>query len=145
MNAVPLPILFDNPIVVKHLRSRLRPGSMVVWLGGVVLVCVAILGIHYFLRGGLGLGHELEWLLALQAYLIGILAAYQAGSALGGARESGTFEYYRLSPLPPSCSAWPSRAPVWASALVPTRKVAVRWRAAASASWLLPSSSSSWS
>lgn len=102
MNAVPLPILFDNPIVVKHLRSRLRPGSMVVWLGGVVLVCVAILGIHYFLRGGLGLGHELEWLLALQAYLIGILAAYQAGSALGGARESGTFEYYRLSPLPPS-------------------------------------------
>lgn len=95
-------IVLDNPILIKHLRARLRPTATLSWVGGVALVCLAILIGNFYAYGGLGRGYELQWLLALQVYLLGMQAPFQVSAAIGGARESGIFEYHRLSPLPAS-------------------------------------------
>jgi hypothetical protein len=102
MKDVPLPIVFDNPLVVKHLRSRLRPWPTATWVSVVLVACVGIVWSHQFAFGMFGSGWELQMLLWAQIFLIGIQAGYQISAAVGGARESGIFDYHRISPLPPS-------------------------------------------
>jgi hypothetical protein len=90
----------DNPLFVKHLRSRLRraqfvPPAVVV---GVICICISYAGyqLNYF-KNGWAFG----WLLGLQGVLLSIMGASQVASAVGGARESGILDFHRVSPVPP--------------------------------------------
>ncbi len=90
----------DNPIFVKHCRSRLRRGQFLPSLAVVMTLglCAVVIGYQYDgLRGGGTFGA----LMALQATVLGFMGASQVGSAVNRARESGVFEFHRVSPLPP--------------------------------------------
>ena len=95
-----LPGWLDNPIFVKHLRSRLRAqplgAAMVVAL--VLCICIAWGGyqLDAFHNGG-----AFGALLALQAVILIVMGASQVGSSVNAARASGILDFHRVSPLTP--------------------------------------------
>ncbi len=89
----------DNPIFVKHCRSRLRPAQVYPALAVVMVLalCIVLLGYQYDgLRGGGAFGG----LMTLQVVVLGFMGGSQVGSSVGRSRESGVFEFHRVSPLP---------------------------------------------
>lgn len=97
-------IVLDNPILVKHVRSRLRPGQV---LPGAAIVLV--LGACIAWTGGLpnrvGESGATIIVLGLQILILAIGGSNQITTSLGGARESGLLNFHRVSPLPPSVVA----------------------------------------
>ena len=97
-------VVLDNPILVKHLRSRLRLGQALPW-AAVVLVLAACAA---------WAGHNLPWigypsavvmLLGLQVLVLALGGMNQITTSLGGARESGILDFHRVSPVPPGVVA----------------------------------------
>lgn len=93
--------LLDNPLLVKHVRSRLRPGQMLPWLSLVVVVCLCVLLSGEFF-GAYATGTALSIMLGLEMFILVFLGAQQVGAAVSSARESGILDFHRVSPQPPS-------------------------------------------
>jgi hypothetical protein len=97
-------IVLDNPILVKHLRSRLRPAQAVPWAAIIVVVaaCIAWAGID-----GRLVGTAMAVILLLGLQILGLTfgGSNQLNISLGGARESGILAFHRVSPLPPAVVA----------------------------------------
>lgn len=96
--------LFDNPILVKHLRARLRPVQTLPWVA--VLVSVAACLVYA--------GHNVPWfgdtaavriLLGVQVFVLIFGGSNQITGSLGGARETGILDFHRVSPVPPAVVA----------------------------------------
>ena len=88
----------DNPIFVKHMRSRLRVQAL---LSGIVVVqalclCIAWAGfqLNTFANGG-----AFATLLLLQIIIIMAVGGAQVATAVGGSRSSGILDFHRVSPL----------------------------------------------
>jgi hypothetical protein len=91
----------ENPIFVKHLRSRLRKQSLVAAIVVVQALCLCIVwGGYQF--GSFESGGAFRWLYILQIIILLVLGGAQAGSAVGGARASGILDFHRVSPLSPA-------------------------------------------
>lgn len=100
--------LFDNPIFVKHLRSRLRPPQILPFIVIVVILCFCICWIAvgprdadpYQREESFHLGYTL--LLILQGLILFLLGSAQVAGSISQARESGMMDFHRISPLRPS-------------------------------------------
>jgi hypothetical protein len=92
---------FDNPIFIKHLRSRLRRqplmSSLVITL--VLCLCIAWGGFQLdaFLTGG-----AFGTLFGLQAIILAIMGSMQIGTSVASAKASGILDFHRVSPLSPT-------------------------------------------
>ena len=88
----------DNPIFVKHVRSRLRPGAAISWIAIVLTLCAGVtaVGIEY---GWYRSGFTIISLLTFQSILLGVMGASQIASIVGNVRTSGILEFHRVSPL----------------------------------------------
>ena len=88
----------DNPILVKHIRSRLRPQSVLSMLIVVVLInlCLAYGGyeLEWYMSGTVA-----GWIVAMQVVLLAVLGSAQVGASVNGARASGILDFHRVSPL----------------------------------------------
>ena len=102
-------LLVDNPIIVKHLRSRLRLAQAAP--GGVALVCVAAvltwLAFATDAAGGnaggfVGGSAVFSLLWCLFAVVLVLLGSEQVATAVSVARETGILDFHRISPLPPA-------------------------------------------
>jgi hypothetical protein len=91
----------DNPILTKHVRSRLRIQPFASSIVVVVVLCLCILWGGYELQGFQS-GQAYECLIMLQAAILVVLGAGQIGVAVGGARNSGILDFHRVSPLTPT-------------------------------------------
>ncbi len=87
----------DNPILVKHLRSRLRKQAVFSSLVVVVLLNLCLVSAGYQL-GWYQSGTVALWLLAMQVTILSILGAGQVNASVGGARISGILDFHRVSP-----------------------------------------------
>jgi hypothetical protein len=91
----------DNPLLVKHLRSRLRLSPLFTSIVVVQVLCLCIAWYGYvavsFADGG-----AFGLLLTLQAVILVVMGATQVGSAVGGARSSGILDFHRVSPVSPT-------------------------------------------
>src|SRR5262245_28887507 len=94
----------DNPILVKHVRSRLRIQPLVTSIVVVQVLCLCILwsGIQY---GSFQSGGAFGLLISLQAILLVLMGAAQVGTAVGSARGSGILDFHRVSPVSPRALA----------------------------------------
>jgi hypothetical protein len=92
---------FDNPIFIKHARSRLRRQALAAGAVVVVVLCMCIVWAGYE-NDALLNGRAFEWLLILQGVIIIIMGASQVSAAVGGARQSGILDFHRVSPLTPT-------------------------------------------
>jgi hypothetical protein len=87
-----------NPILVKHVRSRLRLQPLLTSLAVLILLnlCLAYAG------------YELNWyrtgtvagcIVAMQVVLLAVMGASQVNASVNGARASGILDFHRVSPL----------------------------------------------
>ena len=94
-------IVLDNPMLIKHLRSRLRPAQVAPWVVVVAILCLFIVwsgqAFNWFRNG-----FSLSLMLGLEAILLAIVGTQQIAGAVGSARESGVIDFHRVSPQPPS-------------------------------------------
>jgi hypothetical protein len=88
----------DNPILVKHARSRLRRQPLFASLVIVQALCLCIMWAGYelgiFVSGG-----AFELLVILQAIILIVMGGSQVSGAVNGARASGILDFHRVSPL----------------------------------------------
>jgi hypothetical protein len=91
----------ENPILVKHLRSRLRKQSVFSSLAVVVLLnlCLAYAG---YALGWYQSGAAAAWILGMQVVILAIMGSGQVNASVGGARVSGILDFHRVSPLTPA-------------------------------------------
>jgi hypothetical protein len=93
--------LYDNPILWKHIRSRLRVQHLVPSLIVVGVLCACIVWAGQLL-GGLRNGAAYHVLLYLQGAILLLLGTSQVAAAVAHAKETGVLDFHRVSPLPPS-------------------------------------------
>ena len=96
--------VLDNPILVKHVRSRLRPGQAVPW-AVIVLALSACIAWAGLVSNWFSSATAVILLLGLQVAILALVGSNQINASLGGARESGILAFHRVSPLPPSVVA----------------------------------------
>jgi len=88
----------DNPILVKHVRSRLRRQPLVSSLVVVQVLCLCIVWagfqLNIFITGG-----AFEWLVLLQAIVLIVIGSSQISASVNGARASGLLDFHRVTPL----------------------------------------------
>ncbi len=91
----------DNPILVKHVRSRLRRQPVVSSLVVIQTLCLCVLWagfqLNIFITGG-----AFELLVLLQAIILIVMGSSQVSSAVNGARATGVLDFHRVSPLSPT-------------------------------------------
>ena len=93
--------LYDNPILRKHIRSRLRPQHLIPSIIVVVIICGCVVwGGH--LLNGMNNGSVFTTLLFIQWGLLLVMGTSQVGSAVAHAKDSGILDFHRVSPLPAS-------------------------------------------
>ena len=105
---MPLPslreLLLDNPLLVKHARSRLRRSQVV---PGVTLALAA--GIAIVWAGRVLNWHIQGWtvgaVLGIQLFLLAFAGGNQVGTSVGNARASGILDYHRIAPMSPTAVA----------------------------------------
>jgi hypothetical protein len=94
----------DNPLLVKHLRSRLRIQPLLTSIVVVQALCLCIAWYGYqadsFASGG-----AFGWLITLQTIVLVVMGAAQVGTAVGSARLSGILDFHRVSPVSPTALA----------------------------------------
>jgi hypothetical protein len=90
----------DNPILIKHVRSRLRRQPTMASGVVVFMLALCVLFGGYQLDSFVG-GTPFIIVLSLQGLLLTIMGASQIATSAGGARESGILDFHRVSPLSP--------------------------------------------
>ncbi len=99
-----LALWLDNPILVKHARSRLRRMQLLPSIAVVMVLALSIVLLGYQYNGLTG-GETFGGLMTLQFVILGIMGASQVGASVGKARESGILDFHRASPMPPFSEA----------------------------------------
>src|SRR5262245_42778750 len=90
----------DNPILVKHVRSRLRQPQLVPPV--TVLVVCELLLVWYGVSNNAFADRRVFLInVAIQGVILIILGAAQVGATLASARESVILDFHRISPLSP--------------------------------------------
>jgi hypothetical protein len=92
--------LIDNPIFMKHWRSRMRPGQWLPTAATVIVLCLLI-GWGGWVLGGFVNGGTFGATLALQTILFVLVGASQVSASVQRARASGILDFHRVSPLAP--------------------------------------------
>jgi hypothetical protein len=91
----------ENPILVKHLRCRLRKEPLIASVVVVIVLSLCIVWASYqvtaFPRGG-----TIGLLFSLQTILLAIMGSAQVASSISSARVSGILDFHRVSPLTPT-------------------------------------------
>ncbi len=88
----------DNPIFIKHLRSRLRRQPLVSAIVVTVVLCICIAWGGFVLKS-FTTGGAFGALFALQAVILAIMGSTQVGTSVSSARTSGILDFHRVSPL----------------------------------------------
>jgi hypothetical protein len=93
-------LLLDNPILVKHARSRLRRQQLLPAIAGVVVIAALITWgavAADIVRNGAGF-----WMiLTLQIAILFLGGTVQVASSVAYSRDSGILDFHRISPVRP--------------------------------------------
>jgi hypothetical protein len=95
-----LQALLENPILVKHARSRLRRPQL---LPAAAVVVMLQLLLAWFGLSNNFFGNRVVFMinLGMQSLILIVIGAAQVGTTVGSARESGVLDFHRISPLAP--------------------------------------------
>ncbi len=97
------PWLFDNPILIKHIRSRLRRAQAMSLALVVVVICLCLLWAAFQGRGEfLKTGNLFVTFFCLQGLALHLIGMGQVSSSIGQVNDSGVLDFHRISPLSPT-------------------------------------------
>lgn len=93
-------LLFDNPILVKHCRARLRrpQSGYLIFVTLVLSGCVLSMG-HF--ADAIKPGAWFVLFFALEAMILTFYGMSQVSGAVANVAETGILDFHRISPLPP--------------------------------------------
>ena len=97
--STPADLFLDNPLIVKHQRSRLRTAQIVPALIAVVCICGVFTYVAFSVGNGASAGF-FSFLCGIGGLILVIGGANQVAMSVGGAKESGILDFHRVSPLP---------------------------------------------
>lgn len=107
MNAAAPWKLWNNPIIRRYARSRLRPQALVVWL----TLSVMVAGFMFFLMRAITMRDQMEVIdaervpllpiMGLQALILFFLGTGQVAGGMTGEADEGVLDYQRLTPMSP--------------------------------------------
>lgn len=95
-------LLVGNPVLVKHLRSRLRPQHVLPLVAVVVAlsICIAWVGVTSDENGS-----AVAMMFVLQGLILFLVGAAAVATSVGTARETGMLDFHRISPQPATAVA----------------------------------------
>jgi hypothetical protein len=94
-------LLFDNPILIKHIRSRTRKSQLMPTLLIVFILSCCIMWGGYEGQG-LKNGVTFGILFVMMAIVMQLGGTSQVASSMGQTNDSGVLDFHRISPLPAS-------------------------------------------
>lgn len=93
-------LIFANPLLVKHVRSRLRGQQLLPFVIVIVIIAACILW-GVWATDTLKSGAAFIGLLVLQVLLLVVVGTNEVASAVANAKHSGTLDFHRISPQSP--------------------------------------------
>ena len=93
-------LILDNPILIKHVRARLRKQTLLSALAVVGALELLILS-WAAINGRLGDPTVFNLSVSLQGIILVIIGGTQVASAVGKVREAQILDFHRISPLHP--------------------------------------------
>jgi lipid-A-disaccharide synthase-like uncharacterized protein len=94
-------LLFDNPLLIRHLRSNLRPPRPA-YLTGVVVLLSSLLMFAGYKAGGLGNSGFFCFFFGAQALALLLAGTSQVASSISASNDSGILDFHRIAPLSPT-------------------------------------------
>ena len=107
-------LITDNPLLMKHVRARLRRQYLLPWLAIVIVLAACITWLGFYPRDTTGISaseavelyknaHDmaLAWLLVLQGLLLLVIGTAMVAGSATAAREGGMLDFHRISPQSP--------------------------------------------
>lgn len=92
-------LFLDNPVLVKHLRSRLRRNELFPSIGG--LIAVLGMGLWSFAATDKSLGSLPYVVLVVQGFVLLFGGTTQVLTSISRAKEVGVLDFHRISPQSP--------------------------------------------
>ncbi|MBI1322860.1 hypothetical protein GC170_06715 [bacterium] len=93
--------LFDNPIIIKQTRVRLKRSSLFSWVAMLALLAMGHMWMEYQF-GTQRYDRSAGYTLAGMIFFLLIIGSQQTGMLVGSTRASGMLDFHRLSPQSPS-------------------------------------------
>ncbi|MGZ0169126.1 MAG: hypothetical protein ACKVHE_06200 [Planctomycetales bacterium] len=94
-------LLFDNPILVRHIRSNLRPPRAGYFTGIVVLLGSLVMFAGYK-AGVLGSPGFFCFFFGAQTLALQLAGTSQVASSISASNDSGILDFHRIAPLSPT-------------------------------------------
>jgi hypothetical protein len=94
--------LADNPLFVKHVRSRLRRGTLLPQFIVIGFLCICLIFADQNLSEWRShcVGSYLFYI--LQSLILGLMGGSQVATSVAYVRESGILDFHRVTPVPPA-------------------------------------------
>ncbi len=92
--------LFDNPIIIKQTRVRLKRSSLFTWVAMLALLSMGHMWMEYQF-GTQRYDRSAGYTLAGMIFFLLIIGSQQAGMLVGSTRATGMLDFHRLSPQSP--------------------------------------------
>lgn len=93
-------ILFDNPIILKQSRVRLKRSSLLSWMMMIFVICSALLWME-FEFGNQRYDRSAGYMLGGMVFMLLIVGSQQIGMMVATTRATGMIDFHRLSPQSP--------------------------------------------
>lgn len=93
-------MIFDNPIIIRQTRVRLRRSSIVTWLMFVGLISCSLLWME-FQFGRQRYDRSAGYIMGGMVFMMLIVGTQQVGLMLNAVRATGMIDFHRLSPQSP--------------------------------------------
>ena len=98
--STPADLILDNPLIVKHKRSRLRTAQIIPGLIAIVLVCGVLTYVSFTMGNASTSQGFFTFLTVIGGLIVVIGGGNQVAMSVGSAKESGILDFHRVSPLP---------------------------------------------
>ena len=96
-------VLLDNPLLVRHVRSNLRP-PRAGYLAGIIVSLSSLLMFAGYKAGGLGSSGFFCFFFGVQALALHFAGTSQVASSISASNDSGILDFHRIAPLSPTAT-----------------------------------------
>lgn len=96
-------MLFDNPLLVRHLRSNLR-SPRPAYITSIIVLLGSLLMFAGFKAGGLDSPGFYGFFFGCQALALHLAGTSQVASSISASNDSGILDFHRIAPLSPTAT-----------------------------------------
>lgn len=96
-------LLFDNPLLVRHLRSNLRAPKPA-YITSIIVLLSSLVMFAGYKAGGLGNSGFFGFFFICQTMALHLAGSSQVASSISASNDSGILDFHRIAPLSPTAT-----------------------------------------